>query len=107
MQEWPEGSAADQEAARERYEAGIRESTRVMRAALRADLRSAHFGTAIVIFVSILVSSFSDTILGLAVTGVFAVIFGAKLTLDISRGIPRAGIVRRAYCFTFGWAKWL
>ncbi|GAA3477143.1 hypothetical protein GCM10018966_016720 [Streptomyces yanii] len=58
MKQWPEGPSADPEAARERYDSGMR----ALREVIRADVRAAHVGLGIVIIASVIVGAFAGSV---------------------------------------------
>ncbi|WP_052457100.1 hypothetical protein [Streptomyces sp. AcH 505] len=107
MREWPEGPAADPRAARERYDADLASGRAAAREALRADLRTAHFGAGVVLLVSVLAGFLVAPATGLLVAGAFAALFVVTLAVMLLRALPRTQALRRAYLFTFGWANWL
>ncbi|MFJ9725999.1 hypothetical protein ACIRP3_24895 [Streptomyces sp. NPDC101209] len=106
-QQWPEGRAADPEAARERYDSDLRAARRRLREFLRADLPSAHLGLGGVVVTGVLVGLFAGPAAGALVAGAFALLFLAALAVMFLRGLRGAEAGRRAYLFTFGWANWL
>ncbi|MEU8882793.1 hypothetical protein [Streptomyces hydrogenans] len=107
MKQWPEGPAADPEAARERYATDIRAERKALREVFRADLPAAHFGLGIVVVASVVVGLFAGPIVGALVAGSFAALFLVVLVVMLLRGIRRLDAGRRAYLFTFGWANWV
>ncbi|WP_318216597.1 hypothetical protein [Streptomyces sp. SCL15-6] len=107
MHPWPEGSAADPEAARERYTSELRASRKALREAIRADLPVGHVGLAIVVVASALLGLFAQPAAGALVAGVFAALFLAALAVMLLRGIRGLDAARRAYLFSFGWANWI
>ncbi|WP_242647097.1 hypothetical protein [Streptomyces nodosus] len=107
MERWPEGSAADPEAARERYASDMRASRKALREVIRADLPAAHFGVGIVVVASVVVGLFAGSIAGALVAGFFAALFFVALAVMLLRGIRGMDAGRRAYLFTFGWANWV
>ncbi|MEV7185396.1 hypothetical protein [Kitasatospora sp. NPDC093102] len=106
-EQWPEGPAADPEAARERYASDLRAERKALREAIRADLPAAHFGLGIVIVASAVVGLFAGPIAGALVAGAFAALFLAALTVMLLLGIRGLDAGRRAYLFAFGWANWV
>ncbi|MFF9457322.1 hypothetical protein [Streptomyces flaveolus] len=107
MQPWPEGPAADPEAARERYTSDLRASRKALREAIRADLPVAHVGLAIVVVASALLGLFTQPAAGAFVAGAFAALFLAALAVLLLRGVRGLDAARRAYLFSFGWANWI
>ncbi|MFI8421133.1 hypothetical protein [Streptomyces sp. NPDC085479] len=107
MGQWPEGPAADPEAARERYVSDMRASRRALREMVRADLPTAHFGLGIVIVASVVVGLFAGPIVGALMAGSFAALFLVALVVMFLRGMRGLDAGRRAYLFTFGWANWV
>ncbi|MGW5232264.1 hypothetical protein ACWEQU_08180 [Streptomyces nodosus] len=107
MEQWPEGSAADPEAARERYASDMRASRKTLRGVIRADLPAAHFGLGIVVVASVVVGLFAGAIAGALVAGFFTALFLVTLAGMLLRGISGMDAGRRAYLFTFGWANWV
>lgn len=106
-QQWPEGPAADPEAARQRYDSDMRMARKQAREALRADLPAAHFGLGIVIVASVIVGLAVGPVTGTLVGGVFAALFLVALGVMFLRGVRGADALRRAYLFSFGWANWV
>ncbi|KAB1140465.1 hypothetical protein F7R91_35795 [Streptomyces luteolifulvus] len=107
MKRWPEGPAADPEAARERYDSDMRSVRKALREAIRADLPAAHFGLGIVIVACVIVGLLVGPVAGALVAGAFAALFLVALVVMFVRGIRGADARRRAYLFTFGWANWV
>lgn len=107
MEPWPEGTAADPEAARERYASGMRAERKALRDVMRADLPAAHLGLGIAIVASAVVGLFAGPITGALVAGSFAALFLVALAVMLLRGIRGLDAGRRAYLFTFGWANWV
>lgn len=107
MERWPEGPAADPEAARERYASDMRASRKALREAIRADLPAAHFGLGIVALACVVVGLFVGPVAGILVAGSLAALFLVALAVVIFRGIRGLEASRRAYLFTFGWANWV
>lgn len=107
MERWPEGAAADPEAARERYDSGMRLVRKALREVIRADLPAAHFGLGIVIVASLIVGLLVGPVAGALVAGAFAALFLAALVVMFVRGIRGLDAGRRAYLFIFGWANWV
>ena len=107
MEPWPEGTAADPEAARERYAADMRAERKALRAVIRADLPAAHLGLGIVIVASAVVGLFAGPIAGALVAGSFAALFLVALAVMLLRGIRGLDAGRRAYLLTLGWANWV
>ncbi|MFJ8134332.1 hypothetical protein [Streptomyces hydrogenans] len=107
MKQWPEGPAADQEAARERYASDMRAERKALREVFRADLPAAHFGLGIAVVASVVVGLFAGPIVGALVAGSFAALFLVALVVMLLRGIRGLDAGRRAYLFTFGWANWV
>lgn len=106
MQQWPEGPAADPKAARERYEADLREARRSAREALRADMLAANVGLGLVVGAA-LVGYVVAPVAGALLAAGFAALFFITLAVMYLRGIRGTDAVRRAYLFTFGWANWI
>ncbi|GAA0618105.1 hypothetical protein [Streptomyces crystallinus] len=107
MQEWPEGPAADQEAARDRYTSDMRAMRAASRDFFRADMPAAHCGVAMVVVASVLVGCFAGPVAGCLVAAGFAVLFLLALAVMFLRGIRGVDAWRRSYLFTFGWANWI
>ncbi|MFE2531528.1 hypothetical protein [Streptomyces sp. NPDC059371] len=107
MRHWPEGSAADPEAARERYESDMRTTRAALREAARADMPAAHFGVAVVIAASVVLGLFAGPVAGSLVVGVFGALFLMTLAVMFVRGIRGVDACWRSYLFTFGWANWI
>ncbi|MYQ49308.1 hypothetical protein GTW40_30540 [Streptomyces sp. SID4985] len=107
MERWPEGPAADPEAARERYDSDMRAERKALREAIRADLPAAHFGLGIVIAASVIVGLLVGPVAGVLVAGALAVLFLVALAVMFVRGVRGLDAGRRAYVFTFGWANWV
>ncbi|MFB7496669.1 hypothetical protein ACFC09_18615 [Streptomyces sp. NPDC056161] len=105
--QWPEGPAADPEAARERYASDMKATREASRNAVRADLPAAHFGSALVVVTSALVGYFVAPAAGALVAGAFAALFMVARAVMFLRGVRGVEASRRAYLFTFGWANWL
>ncbi|MDX3249015.1 hypothetical protein, partial [Streptomyces sp. ME18-1-4] len=106
-EQWPEGPAADQELARERYDSDMRAVRGALREVLRADPSDAHLGLGIVLFASVLVGLLARPVAGALVSGSFAALFLATLLIMRLRGIRGREAGRRAYLFTFGWGRWV
>ncbi|MER5663758.1 hypothetical protein [Streptomyces mirabilis] len=104
---WPEGPAADPEAARERYDSDMRTSRKALRETVRADLPAAHFGLGLVIVASVIVGLLAGPVAGVLVAGAFAALFLVVLGVLLLRGLRGLDAGRRAYLFTFGWANWV
>ncbi|WP_373298694.1 hypothetical protein [Streptomyces melanogenes] len=107
MQQWPEGPAADQEAARERYTSGMRATRMAVREVFRADMPAAHGGVTVVMVAGVVVGCFAHPVAGCLVAAGFAVLFLVALAVMFLRGIRGADAWRRSYLFTFGWANWI
>jgi hypothetical protein len=107
MEQWPEGPAADPQAARERYDSGMRATRKALREVIRADPPAAHFGLGIVVVASGSVGYFSTPVAGALIAGAFTALFIAALAVMFLRGIRGADVWRRAYLFAFGWANWI
>ncbi|MDI2128759.1 hypothetical protein [Yinghuangia seranimata] len=107
VQRWPEGSEADPEAARERYNSDMRATRKALREVVRADLPTAHFGLGIVFVASAAVGYFAGPAAGALVAGAFGALFFGALVVMFLRGIRGMDAARRAYLFTFGWANWV
>ncbi|MFI5800164.1 hypothetical protein [Streptomyces sp. NPDC051677] len=105
-EQWPEGPAADQELARERYDSDMRAMRGELREVFRADPFDAHLGLGIVVFASVLVGLIAGPVAGALVSGAFAALFLATLPVMRLRGIRGREAGRRAYFFTFGWGQW-
>ncbi|MFF5004442.1 hypothetical protein ACFY3G_16555 [Streptomyces phaeochromogenes] len=106
-QEWPEGSNADPDAARDRYNTDMQASRRSMRNLLRVDLPIAHMGLAITIIASVFVGVVWSPRTGVIISGAFAALFVAALAVALLAGSRGRNAVRAAYKFTFGWADWI
>ncbi|MFD9655925.1 hypothetical protein [Streptomyces mirabilis] len=104
---WPEGPAADPEAARERYDSDMRTSRKALREPVRADLPAAHFGLGLVIVASVIVGLLAGPVAGVLVAGAFAALFLVALGVLLLRGLRGLDAGRRAHLFTFGWANWV
>lgn len=61
---WPEGPAADPEAARERYDSDMRASRKAMRETVRADLHAAHLGLGLVVVARVIVGLLAGPVAG-------------------------------------------
>ncbi|MFD9487601.1 hypothetical protein ACFWBX_27265 [Streptomyces sp. NPDC059991] len=107
VQQWPEGPAVDQDAARERYTSDMRAARAALREVFRADMPAAHGGAAVVVVASVLVGCFAGPVAGGLVAAGFAVLFLLALAVMFLRGIRGADAWRRSYLFTFGWANWI
>ncbi|MFF3601065.1 hypothetical protein [Kitasatospora indigofera] len=105
-QDWPEGSAADPDAARARYEQDLREARGAGREALRAGLADAHVGLGLVLAVAVAVGCFKGAGPGALVLSAFLVLFCALLAGRFAAGARGRDLVRRSYLLTFGWAQW-
>ncbi|MFF0040058.1 hypothetical protein ACFYRG_28110 [Streptomyces mirabilis] len=103
---WPEGPAADPEAARERYDSDMRASRKALRETVRADQPAAHFGLGLVVVASVIVELLVGPVAGVLVAGAFAALFLVVLVVLLLRGLRGLDAGRRAYLFTFGWANW-
>ena len=75
MERWPEGSAADPVAARERYDSDMRAVRKALREVVRADLPAAHFGLGVVVIASVIVGLFAGPAAGALVAGAFVLLF--------------------------------
>jgi len=106
-QQWPEGSNADPDAARDRYNADMRASRAAIRELFRIELPIAHVGLALVVVVSVVISVIGSQKTGLIIAGVFAALFVIALAVAFLSGRRGWGAVRAAYKFTFGWANWI
>ncbi|MFC4508387.1 MULTISPECIES: hypothetical protein [Streptomyces] len=106
MTRWPEGDAADPEAARERYDSDMRAMRQGLRELFRADPSDAHLGLGIVVFASVLVGLLTQPVAGALVFGTFAALFLVALLVMFLRGVRGLEAGRRAYLFTFGWGQW-
>ncbi|MER5207584.1 hypothetical protein [Streptomyces sp. NPDC002825] len=107
MERWPEGPAADPEAARDRYDSDMQSVRKTLREVVRADLPAAHFGLGVVIVASVIVGLLVEPAAGALVVGTFAALFFVALVVMFIRGIRGLDAGRRAYLFTFGWANWV
>jgi hypothetical protein len=103
----PQGPHADPEAARDRYNADMRESRSAMRNLFRVELSTAHMGLAIVIIASVLVGVAWSPRTGAIIGGAFAALFVVALCVAVLAGSRGRDAVRAAYKFTFGWAEWI
>ncbi|MEV4940864.1 hypothetical protein [Streptomyces zaomyceticus] len=106
MERWPEGPAADPDAARERYESDMRSVRKDLREVIRADLPAAHFGLGIVIVAGVLVGLLVKPVAGALLADAFAALFLIALVVMSVRGIRGPDAARRACLVTFGWANW-
>ncbi|MET8576237.1 hypothetical protein [Streptomyces sp. NPDC005012] len=106
-EQWPEGRFADPEAARARYDAGLRGSRGAVREVLRADVSDAHWGVATVALAATVVGLLVAPVLGAAVAAGFAALYLGTLAVMHARGVRGSDAVRRSYCFAFGWGKWV
>ncbi|MFE9626737.1 hypothetical protein [Streptomyces sp. NPDC006527] len=106
-QQWPEGSNADPDAARERYNADMQASRAAMRNLFRVELSIAHMGLAITIIASVLVGVVWSPRTGGIIAGAFAALFVVALAVALLIGRRGRYAVRAAYKFTFGWANWI
>ncbi|MGW6292133.1 hypothetical protein [Streptomyces sp. NPDC055058] len=107
QQQWPEGSHADPDAARDRYNADMRASNSGMRNLFRVELPIAHWGLVIVILASVFVGVVWSPRTGAIIGGAFAALFVAALCVALLAGSRGRDAVRAAYKFTFGWADWV
>ncbi|MCX5213800.1 hypothetical protein OG689_31795 [Kitasatospora sp. NBC_00240] len=105
-QEWPEGSAADPDAARARYEHDMRETRGAARQALRAELPHAHLGLGLMTLVAVAVGYFKGIRFGAVVPAAFLALFCAMLAGRFATGARGRDLLRRSYLLTFGWAQW-
>ncbi|MET9877376.1 hypothetical protein ABZZ36_22475 [Actinacidiphila glaucinigra] len=105
--EWPEGRAADPEAARERYEADLRSGRGAVREVLRADRGDAHVGLGAVVVATGIVGVAAGPVVGALVAGVFAAVFLTAFGVMLLGGRRRADAADGAYRFAFGWGQWL
>ncbi|WP_406408232.1 hypothetical protein [Streptomyces sp. NBC_01643] len=106
-QQWPEGSNADPDAARERYNADMQASRGAMRNLFRVELPVAHMGLAITIIASVFVGVVWSPSTGVIIGGAFAALFVVALVVALLAGSRGRDAVRAAYKFTFGWADWI
>ncbi|MFF2515827.1 hypothetical protein [Streptomyces sp. NPDC058086] len=106
-QQWPEGSNADPDAARERYNADMQASRGAMRNLFRVELPIAHMGLAITIIASVFVGVVWSPRTGVIIAGAFASLFVVALAVALLAGSRGRDAVRAAYKFTFGWAEWI
>lgn len=106
-QQWPEGSNADADAARERYNADMQASRGALRDLFRVELAIAHMGLAITIIASVLVGAAWSPRTGVIFAGAFAALFIVALAVALLAGSRGRDAVRAAYKFTFGWANWI
>ncbi|WP_326628602.1 MULTISPECIES: hypothetical protein [unclassified Streptomyces] len=106
-QQWPEGSNADPDAARERYNADMQASRGAMRDLFRVELPIAHMGLAITIIASGFVGVVWSPRTGVIIAGAFAALFVVALVVALLAGSRGRDAVRAAYKFTFGWADWI
>ncbi|MFD8420201.1 hypothetical protein [Streptomyces sp. NPDC059466] len=106
-QQWPEGSNADPDAARERYNADVQASRRAVRELLRVEMPVAHLGLAIAITASVFVSVAWSPRTGAIISAAFAALFVVALAVTLLAGGRGWGAARAAYKFTFGWANWI
>ena len=104
---WPEGSAADPEAARKRYDSDTRATRKALREVFRVDLPDAHSGPGIVIAASVVVGLLLGPAAGALVAGAFAFLLLATLAVMFLRRIRGVDATRRAYLFASGWAGWV
>lgn len=107
QQHWPEGSHADPDAARERYNLDVRASHSAMRNLFRVELPVAHWGLVIVVIASVFVGVVWSPRTGAIIGGAFAALFVAALCGALPAGSRGRDAVRAAYKFTFGWANWV
>ncbi|MCM2425455.1 hypothetical protein [Streptomyces sp. RKAG337] len=107
MQEWPEGPAAEPQAARERYDTDVQLARKQAREALRADFPAAHVGLGAVLLVSAIMGLLTEPAMGVLVAGSFATLFAVTLAVMVLRGARGANALRRTYLVTFGWGNWL
>ncbi|MFI5470905.1 hypothetical protein ACIA6D_11815 [Streptomyces cacaoi] len=106
-QRWPEGSNADPDAARERYNADMQASRGAVRNLFRVELAIAHMGLAIAIIAGVLAGAAWSPRTGLIIAGAFAALFVVALAVALLAGSRGRDAVRAAYKFTFGWADWI
>ncbi|MFE2687033.1 hypothetical protein [Streptomyces mirabilis] len=106
-QQWPEGSNADPDAARERYKADMQASRGAVRNLFRAELSVAHMGLAITIIASVLAGAAWSPRTGVIIAGSFAALFVVALAVTLLADSRGRDAVRAAYKFTFGWANWI
>lgn len=106
-QRWPEGPHADPDAARARYNAGVRESRRSVRDFFRTDMPAAHLGAAVTVFACVLAGVAWSPAAAMIVAGVFAALFTVALTVGRLTGRRGRNAVRTAYKVTFGWTSWV
>nr|WP_240512691.1 hypothetical protein [Streptomyces griseoruber] len=106
-QQWPEGSNADPDAARERYKADMRASRGAVRNLFRVEMPVAHMGLAITIIASVLVGVAWSPRTGVIIAGAFAALFVVALAVALLAGSRGRDAVCAAYKFTFGWADWI
>ncbi|MEU7338243.1 hypothetical protein [Streptomyces sp. NPDC007074] len=106
-QQWPEGSNADPDAARERYKADMQASRRTARELFRVEMPVANLGLAITIIASVFVSVAWSPRTGAIVAGAFAALFVVALAVTLLAGGRGWDAARAAYKFTFGWADWI
>ncbi|MER5469235.1 hypothetical protein [Streptomyces sp. NPDC002685] len=106
-QQWPEGSNADPDAARERYNADMQASRGALRNLFRVELPIAHMGLAITITASVFVGVVWSPRTGVIIAGAFASLFVVGLAVALLAGSRGRDAARAAYKFTFGWADWI
>ena len=104
---WPEGSAADPSAARERYANDLRVSRRSLRTALRADALDAHAGLTAFTVVAVLAWWGAGPRAGLIVAGACTGWYALAAAVVLARGRRGREVLRRAYRGAFGWGRWL
>ncbi|MFE2297006.1 hypothetical protein ACFXAW_02275 [Streptomyces sp. NPDC059445] len=107
MQQWPEGRAAESEAAREGYESDMRAVRAEMREATRADMPAAHFGVGVVLATGVVLGLSTHPVFGGLLVGGFCALFLTTLAVMFVRGVRGVDACRRSYRFTFGWANWI
>ncbi|MFD7986415.1 hypothetical protein ACFV4M_23980 [Kitasatospora indigofera] len=105
-QDWPEGSAADPDAARARYEQDLREARGAGREALRAGLADAHVGLGLVLAVAVAVGCFKGVGPGALVLSAFLVLFCALLAGRVAGGARGRDLVRPRSRWDCGLAPW-
>ncbi|WP_431676849.1 hypothetical protein [Kitasatospora sp. KL5] len=107
QQEWPEGPAADPEAARERYAHDLQEARRDLREAVRPDFFGANIGLGLVALAAVAVGYVKGPVVGAAVPAAFAVLFLVVAAITAACGVRGAKLLRRSYLLTFGWGDWI
>ncbi|MFG1808025.1 hypothetical protein [Streptomyces sp. NPDC049040] len=106
MDKWPEGPAAEPEAARARYDSDLAAARKGLREAMRADLPAAHLGLGVVVVAAAILGGTAGPVAGALLAAAFAALFGVVRAVMAFRGIRGADAWRRSYVFTFGWANW-